>query len=447
MIENYSRQIKDALNKKRIKIGDRIRIEKSGQVYEGLLMPRIETGDPNSLVIKLDNGYNIGISFGKNVKIKKLRLKEKIKKPKAFKIKFDPSKPSISILATGGTVASRIDYRTGAVIPITEPEELLSAIPELGEIANISTRTIFSMFSEDMEPEHWVILAQKIADEIRDIQPDGIIVMHGTDTMHYTSAALAFMLQNLPIPIILVGSQRSSDRGSSDAAMNLICAAHFIAKSDFSGVAVCMHGSMDDEYCLIHQATRVKKMHTSRRDAFKSIDVLPYAKVHVDGQIEFLRNDYPKRDKTRELKLDAVFDKRVAIIKVRPGLSYKELEFYRSFRGLVIEGTGLGHAPVSAFDEYTKDHEKILKTLKKMSKDMIILMTSQCPYGRVNMNVYSTGRDLQKSGVIPCYMTTETAYVKLGWALGHTKDLNEAKELIKNNVAGEIVRSDPRGFL
>ncbi len=440
MLENYSPQIQNFLKKNKIEISDRIAV--GG--YEGILMPK-SAGDPDTLVLKLDNGYNIGIAF--SGKIKKLKSKGKKEKIRLKEYKPDPGKKTIAMIHTGGTIASRVDYRTGAVFPAFTAEDLFLSTPELAAIANFRTRVAFQMFSEDMEPMHWIILAEKISEEIS-FGCDGIIIVHGTDTMAYTAAALSYMLQNLSIPVLIVGAQRSSDRGSSDAAMNLICAASFIAKTDFAGVAVCMHGSIDDDYCFALPAANVKKMHTSRRDTFRSIDVLPYAKVHCSGEIEFLR-DYSRRS-DKQLVVKNKFDTRVAIVKSRPGFSYRELELFEKagYKGIIIEGTGLGHVPVTALDKYTQHHKNLLTTIARMTKKGIFVgMVSQCPYGRVNMNVYSTGRDLQKAGVVPLTMTTEAAYVKLGWALA-TAGKERIKEIMLTNIAGEIVeRIDPRAFL
>ena len=321
----YSKEILGELKKKGIKINDHVVVEKNEQKLTGILMPKSQ-GSPGSLIIKLENGYNTGIDFGKNTKIKKSREPE-TKKPKPIKTekyKPDPSKPTVSILSTGGTIASRIDYNTGGVTGLETAEEIISAIPELQNIANIKIRQVFQMMSEDMEPYHWMTLAKKIEDEISS-GIDGIIITHGTDTMHCTSAALSLMIQNSPIPILIVGSQRSSDRGSSDAAMNLLCAAQFIANSDFSGVAVCMHGSTDDNFCFVHQGTHVRKIHTSRRDTFRSMDVAPYAKVHANGTIEFLRSDYAKKDKKRKPHTVDRFDSRIALIKSHTCFNYKVL--------------------------------------------------------------------------------------------------------------------------
>ena len=445
----YSDEIESMLQKEKIKISDKIRIEKDDTAYEGLLMPK-SAGSEDTLIIKLDNGYNVGISMP--VKIKKLESGKPVKAPIVKKEqKPDKSKPLISILSTGGTVASKIDYKTGAAYPAFTPEELFSAVPELKEIANFNIHLVFQMYSGDMEPEHWVLLAKRIFEEMEEVSPDGIIITHGTDTMAYTAAALSFMLQNLPIPVILVGAQRSSDRGSSDTQLNLICAARFISESAFSGVAICMHGSIETDYCLIHPGLHVKKMHSARRDTFRSIDVLPYAEVRQDGEIKFLRQDYVRKDKSKKVHLVGRFDRRIGLVKIYPGIDYRIFDFFleNGYRGLLLEGTGLGNAPVNVLDEYTQHHKDLLDNIKKLvEKGVVVAMVTQTPYGKVNMNVYSYGRKLLDVGVIPLAMTSEAAYVKLGWVLGHTRDSEEAKQMLQKNYVGEFIeRINERAFL
>ncbi|KHO47716.1 MAG: glutamyl-tRNA(Gln) amidotransferase subunit D [archaeon GW2011_AR5] len=437
---DYSPAVKRLLSKEKVGIGDRVHIEKGKNSFEGIVMPN--TGQPDLLVVKLSNGYNIGLET-EDIKIKKLpELKKPL--PKKFRHEYDKSKKTILILHTGGTVASKIDYETGAVSASVEPEDLLASMPELAKIANIRTEMVFQMYSGDMEPEHWIELAKKVAQEHERF--DGIIITHGTDTIHYTTAALSFMLQNIPKPVIFVGSQRSSDRGSSDAAMNMICAAHFIVGGNFKGIALCMHANMNDDDCYIHSGLHVRKMHTSRRDSFRSIDVLPIARVSKTGNIEAL---YDFRTKG-EYKSLPVFNKKVAIVKIHPGFNYKLLEFFEKagYKGIVLEGTGLGHAPVDVLDKYTRHHALVLSAIKRLAKNSVVAMTSQCLYGKVNMNVYSYGRKLLEAGVVPVQMTPETAYVKLGWVLGHTKNAEAAKNLMQMNLIGEQVeRIDPRAFL
>ncbi len=452
MLENYSQELQKILKKEKISIGQKISIKSKDTEFEGFLMPK-SAGDPNVIVMKLANGYNIGLAFQSDTEIKKQQDKAVLEKKRieVKKYKPYPGKPTISLLHTGGTFASRVDYKTGAAYPAFTPEELFFAIPEAGKIANFNTRVVFQMFSEDMEPEHWVLLAKKITQEIEETKPDGIIVTHGTDTMIFTTAAISLMLQNLPIPVIFVGAQRSSDRSSSDAWMNLICAAQFIAKSDFSGVGLCMRGSINDDFCYILDGLHIKKMHSSRRDTFRSVDVLPYAKAFSDGTIEYIRNNYQRKDKTRKLNAVERFDRRVAIVKIYPGIDYRIFDFLHNsgFRGVILEGTGLGNAPVDVIDDYTKHHDDFLAAIKRVvDKGLVVCMTSQCAYGKVNLNVYSSGRRLLKAGVVPIASTTEAAYVKLGWALAHTKDQEEVKKIMLTNYSGEILdRIDPNAFL
>lgn len=439
MLQNYSPEIKNALKRIKADVGDRISVKKGGNIYEGIIMPRIELGDTSSIVIKLDNGYNIGIKYEKGIEINKLKEKTPRVSVKKEKIRFDPKKPSVSILATGGTIASKVDYRTGGVVPITTAEELVSAVPELKEIANIRTRIILSMFSENMQFEHYKIIAKEIAKEIKK-GVDGIVITHGTDTMQYTAAMLSFMLQDLPMPVVLVGSQRSSDRGSSDSASNLISAVNFAANGNAAGVFICMHENEDDKNCLIHAGVSVRKMHTSRRDAFRSINSLPVAKVDYETKkIKYLNENFMKRDKKRKLKLKNEIEKKVALIKITPNMDSDVIKFYmnKKYKGLILEGTGLGHAPVTELDKYTQGNRQLFEILKKACSKMIIGMASQCVYGRVNMNLYSTGRDLQTIGIIPCEMLPEVAFMKLAFLLGNYK-MKDAKELLNKNLAGEI---------
>ncbi len=437
--QNYSKKIQEKIKNLNLDVLDKISIKKGSRIYQGLLMDRYESGDPNCIVIKLDNGYNIGIEFDKNTKIEKLEDKKKIKVDTLdVSPKKDKKKKNISILATGGTIASKIDYRTGGVSSAFSAEEIISAVPEIKDIANIKGKLITQLFSEDINPSHYTKLANEIKKEI-DSGADGIVVTHGTDTLHYTACALSFIFQDLNIPIVLVGAQRSSDRGSSDAAINLIHATK-VASSNISEVCVVMHATPNDTYSFIHKATKVRKMHTSRRDAFKSINIPPLGKV--DKKIEFFNKDFKRRDKNRKLEFRPNLDQNVALIKIAPGIKPSIFKYVleEGYRGLILEGTGLGHLPINVSDEFTKINKEIYNFIKKLCENNIIVgMSSQCLYGRVNMNVYSTGRDLKKLGVISCEdMLPEVAYIKLMWALGQYRESKKVKEIMRKNLCGEI---------
>jgi glutamyl-tRNA(Gln) amidotransferase subunit D len=437
----YLKSIENFLKRKGIEIGDEIEVIKGGVKYQGILMPRIELGDPSNLVIKLSNGYNIGMKFDKNVKVKLLRKGKPIKfVPSEAKVEMDLTKPTVSILGCGGTIAARVEYKTGAVFPAFSPSDLLLSFPKLKEIANIKGRKLFDLFSEDMTPNHWQIIAKEVAKEIK-AGVDGVVLMHGTDTMHYTSAALSFMLQNLPVPVVLVGAQRSSDRGSSDNEMNLLSAVITAANSDIAEVTVCMHGSMSDDFCYVHQGTKVRKTHTSRRDTFQSINVLPFAKVwYLEKKIEYLRDDFRKKDKERKLKLDTKINPNVGLIYFHPGIKPEFIEALAKFYdGIVIAGTGLGHVSTNPFnDKYAKSLVPSLKSL--INSGIPVIIAPQTIFGRINLNVYTSGRILNEIGVIGngCDWLPEVALVKLMFVLGHTKDMKKVRELMLTNIAGEI---------
>lgn len=423
--------------------GDRIRITKRSEsgvvVYEGIVMPSVS----RTIVIKLDSGYNIGI-VPEHVEIELIGRSEKVKGREVERVREaargagegergeEARLPILAILSTGGTIASKVDYRTGAVSPQFSTEDILDAIPELGGMAEIRGKVVYSILSENMRAAYWKKLAREVYDEIKK-GAEGIIVTHGTDTMGYTAAALSFMVRT-PVPIVLVGSQRSSDRPSSDATMNAICAAK-VALSELAEVVVVMHGSTSDDFCSIHRGTKVRKMHTSARDAFRSINERPLGKVYYDAsdlqriRIEFC-SSYKKRGE-QELELKDSLEERCALIKFYPGADPGILDCFvqLGYKGIVLEGTGLGH--VSA--------EWIPHVARVIKQGIPVVMTSQCLYGTVCDRVYDTGRDLLHAGIIEGEdMLPETALVKLMWVLGQTSDMEDVRRLMHENVAGEI---------
>jgi len=422
--------------------GMRVRIKKESVTYEGIVMP---STTPN-LVIKLDNGYNIGIRT-EDAEIEVIgegQKKEESVQEGGIKVRERGDLPRLSILSTGGTIASRVDYRTGAVSPQFSTQDILDAIPELGEIGTIKGRVVYSILSENMRATYWKELATEVYNEIKN-GAYGVIITHGTDTMGYTASALSFMLRT-PVPVVLVGSQRSSDRPSSDAAMNAICAAK-VACSDLGEVVVVMHGTTSDDFCYIHRGTKVRKMHTSARDAFQSVNSAPIGKVYYNNnagdttglqiRVEFLSPHAHRGD--NDLELMAELETKCCLIKFYPGADPDIIDYFvaRGYKGIVLEGTGLGH--VSA--EWIPHVERVIRD------GIPVIMTSQCLYGTVCDRVYDTGRDLLRAGVIEGEdMLPETALVKLMWVLGQTEDMEEVKQLMQENIAGEISdRRVPKG--
>jgi len=406
------------------KPGTSVEIKTKEKTYEGILMERPALAKDKFVVIKLESGYNIGIKEDKIDSIKPTKKKHKVEEFKPARHRRDPKKPDISILATGGTIASRVDYLTGGVHSAFSAEELISAVPELEEIANLSGRQLFNKFSENIQPEDWIKIAKETAKEIKR-KAAGVVITHGTDTMHYTSAALAFMLKT-PVPVVITGAQRSSDRGSSDAAFNLINSARAAANGKFGEVCVVMHAEPSDSHCLIHPATKVRKMHSSRRDAFRSVNSKPLGKASEEG-VEF----FQKMSKGNKLELDTKLEEKVSLLKYHPGMNSKIIDnlIKENYKGIVLEGTGLGHTSEALFDSIEN----------AINSGVAVAMTSQTIFGTVNMNVYSTGRKLLDMGVIACGDTlSETAYVKLMFVLGHTKKQDKVREMMLTNYAREL---------
>jgi len=405
-----------------------VEVKTSKGTFSGVILPRSETADDSHLVLKISSGYNVGVSAENIQDIHERGHKEAHYKIPESEFPTDPGKPNVTLLGTGGTIASRLDYRTGAVIPAFTPGELYGAVPELADICNLKTEKLFGVFSENMAPTQYKRTAEVIGQEIaRGV--DGIVIGHGTDTMGHTAAILSFMVQKSPVPIVMVGSQRSSDRPSSDAALNLLSAVAVASKLDIAEVCVVMHGSTEDDFCLIHRGTKVRKCHTSRRDAFQTVNDYPIGVVK-GGEITTF-GGYNRAGLAGKVRVDAKLEPRVALIKVFPGMQSKAIDALRSagYKGIVLEGTGLGHTPESLFPG-------IQRAIKR---GVPVVMTSQCIWGRVDMKVYSTGRDLLQLGVIPGEdMLPEVAWVKLMFVLGRTKKPEEVSKLMRTNLAGEI---------
>ncbi|MGI0091803.1 MAG: Glu-tRNA(Gln) amidotransferase subunit GatD [Nitrososphaerales archaeon] len=420
------------------RLGQRVRLETSDGLFtSGLLIPRYEHADSKHIVLKLRSGYNIGVKVSKIQAISVLKdeptRSQAVEKPVVTRPAPEDSRKSLLLLSTGGTIASRIDYRTGAVHPALSAMDLYAAIPELDQIANIAPEVVFSVYSENMGPKQWEVLSERIVQRTKEKSPDGIVVMIGTDTLAYASAALSFSLIGHEIPVVLVGAQRSTDRPSSDGALNLKAAAAFAVDSHLAGVYVAMHATENDDFIAIHSGPRVRKNHTSRRNAFESIDV-PYVARVKGTEIVFSQTIEQRQGSKPEASfaLKTKFDENVALVKFHPGFDHKILEYLsneRKVKGIIIEGSGLGHvnsAAVTSIAEITK-------------KGIFVGITSQCIWGHVDLNVYDSGRDLISAGGVPLEnMIPETAFAKLSWALAN---FDNAGEIMLTNLVGE---STPR---
>src|SRR3989338_908662 len=418
-------------------IGDVVEVVTKKETVRGVLMPSAEK---DTVLIKLDTGYNMGFvkkEVQKIVVVQKATGKTGDENGKKA-LFLNPALPTITILHTGGTIASKVDYRTGGVVASFTPEDLIGLFPELGQIANIKSELIAKMWSDDLRFSHFTLIAKKIEQQIK-LGTKGIIIGMGTDNLAVAAAALSFIIEKTPIPIIFVGSQRSSDRGSADAGMNLICAAHFITHSDFAGVAICMHESENDDRCVILPATKTYKLHSSRRDAFCAVNSAPIARVdYATRTIEFQTQEYTQRNAEKPV-IKAEMEEKVGLLKVHVNMFPAQFEFFEKYKGLIIEGTGLGHTPGQVPNPECAIHKKMYPAIRKLvDSGCVVVMTTQCLYGGVNMNVYDKGRDLLELGVVSGEdMLANTALVKLAWLLGNYK-VADVKKLMGENLRGEI---------
>ncbi|MEM9453127.1 MAG: Glu-tRNA(Gln) amidotransferase subunit GatD [Myxococcota bacterium] len=404
--------------------------------FEGLVLPRSETADPDHLVLKLISGYNIGIRHDTILGMEQLGYRKAEYKIPEEPFPVDPGKPRVMLYGTGGTIASRLDYRTGAVIPAFSPGELYGSVPELADICNLETEKLFGVFSENMGAEEYLVLATRVGEAIAEGY-DGVVVGHGTDTMGHTAAALSFMVQDSPVPIVMVGSQRSSDRPSSDAARNLIAGTYTAALGPIAEVMVCMFGPTSDRYNLLHRGTRVRKMHSSYRSTFRTLGDIPLAMVQEDGTIELLHDDVRSRCSERQARVQVAFEDKVTLLYYYPNMQPDVIDalVQCGYKGIVIAGTGLGHV-----------NKKVYPALRRAQEAGVsVYMTLQTLWGFVQMHVYETGREILELGVVPlANMLPEVAYIKLGWALGvHPDDPQKVRELMTTSLAGEMTEGEP----
>ena len=402
-------------------VHDRVRIETGDLTYEGLILPKHNFSEDNIIIIKLDNGYNIGISTenAKMTLISKAEKKDTVTHTK----KENKELPDISILGTGGTIASFVDYKTGAVSPAITAEQLVNSVKALDEVANVSAEPLFSLASEDMKPEHWEGMANKVK-EMHDKNNHGIVIGHGTDTMSYSAAALSFQLPEISNPVVFTGAQRSPDRPSSDAHLNLVGAAK-VAMSDLGEISIAMHETTNDENVAIWRGNRARKAHSSKRDAFRTPN---------EGPLGIVKDKIEWKDKYRSTventAIQAGFDENIGMVWSHPGLKIEDWENIVSRKnGVVIAGTGLGHI-----------NSDLLGAIEKTSKDIPVAMSSQCLSGSTNLNVYRNGRKLLERGVIETYdMLPETALVKMMWLSKHHQD--NVRDMMGQNLVGEISNS------
>lgn len=437
--QGYKGTALEILKKFNVRVWGQAEVKTSRGMFSGIVLPRAENDDDRHIVLKIITGYNVGIDVASITDMKETGYKKANCKIPEKEFPYTEGLPKVKLIGTGGTIASRLDYRTGAVIPAFSPGELYGAVPELARICNLTTEKVFAVFSENMAPDNYRKLAIAIGKEIES-GVDGIVIGHGTDTLHHTAAALTFMVQNPPVPIVLVGSQRSSDRPSSDAALNLMHATTAAGHGDIAEVMVCMFGPTSDEYGFLHRGTRVRKMHSSYRSTFRTLGDIPLAKVTRKG-VEPIKKVYNHRRKDRNVNILPFFEEKVAIVYYYPNMQPDIIDALVSnnYKGIIIAGTGLGHVNKPLYPAIERAH----------AAGVHMYMTVQTLWGYAHMFVYDTGRDLMAKGIIPAAnMLPEVAYIKLGWALGQTTDHEEVKRMMLAPVNDEITAREPyNGYL
>ncbi|UCG26682.1 MAG: Glu-tRNA(Gln) amidotransferase subunit GatD [Bacteroidales bacterium] len=439
IFQGYRGKALEILKQYNVRVWSQAEIQTTRGKFTGTILPRSENDDDIHLVLKIPTGYNVGIDIFTITGMKETGYHKAVYKIPEKDFPYSEHLPNVKLFGTGGTIASRLDYRTGAVIPAFSPGELYGAVPELADVCNLTTEKLFAVFSENMGPDQYITLAKAIGKEIRN-GIDGIIIGHGTDTLHHTAAALSFMVQDSPVPIILVGSQRSSDRPSSDAALNLIHAAYAAGHGDIAETLVCMFGPTSDEYGFLHRGTRVRKMHSSYRSTFRTIGDTPVATVRRD-RITHIKEDYNHRRIDRKVKILPFFSEKVTMLfyypHMKPDILINMIEM--GYKGIIIVGTGLGHVNKELYPAIELAAEK----------NVSVFMTLQTIWGYVHMFVYDTGRDIMAKGVIPAAnMLPEVAFIKLGWALGQTEDPQELKKIMLTPINDEITMREPyNGYL
>ncbi len=439
IFQGYKGSALEVLKKFNVRVWGAASVNTSRGKFEGTVLPRSENDDESHIVLKIITGYNIGIDISTIIDMVETGYKKANYKIPEKEFPNTPGLPKVKLLGTGGTIASRLDYRTGAVIPAFSPGELYGAVPELADICNLDTEKLFAVFSENMGPEQYKKLAIAIGKEIENgIQ--GIVIGHGTDTLSHTAAALTFMVQNSPVPIILVGSQRSSDRPSSDAALNLMHACTAAGHGDIAEVLVCMFGPTSDEYGFLHRGTRVRKMHSSYRSTFRTLGDTPLASVTRQG-VKPIKEIYNHRRKDRNVIIKPFFEEKVTIVYYYPNMQPDIIDSLvdNGYKGIIIAGTGLGHINKPLYPAIKRAQEK----------GVHMFMAVQTMYGFCHMFVYDTGRDLMAAGIIPAAnMLPETAYIKLGWVLGQTNDHEEVKRMMLTPINDETTEREPyNGYL
>lgn len=326
---------------------------------------------------------------------------------------------NILLIATGGTIAS--SQSDNGLTPAVDINRLVSYVPKINHICNFDCISIMNVDSSNMSPQLMASIADSIADNYS--RYDGFVVTHGTDTMAYTAAGLSYMISNLTKPVILTGSQLPIEADNTDAINNLYDA-FLCACDDFKGIYIAFNGKLIS-------GTHAMKIRTIGFDAFISVNA-PYAALIENGVItrcSDTKSSARSSSDTLPLSVDTRLCSDIMVLKIFPGMGTDIMDYIKShYKGVIIESYGIGGIPNSGSDMIAKIHELI-------DAGITVVITTQCLYEGINLNIYEVGRTLAKQDIISGgNMTTEALVMKLMWALAHFDTLDKIKEYIESQT-------------
>ncbi|KAB1436073.1 asparaginase [Candidatus Galacturonibacter soehngenii] len=329
----------------------------------------------------------------------------------------------ILLIATGGTIAS--SESEAGLLPTIDAKQILEYIPDIESICHLTGISIMSIDSTNMNPKRMVRIAEAINDNYKDY--DGFVVTHGTDTMGYTAAALTYMLENVNKPVVLTGSQIAIEAMNTDAKKNLSDAIRFSCE-ELRGVFVAFDGKMIS-------GTHAVKMKTRSMDSFKSINFPAVAdimlgKITVNSALNY-GNHWEKLEdsNTNTFQIKTNLCENIFILKLFPGMKPSIFSFIKeNYKGVIIESFGIGGIP-------SEEYDIVLEVSKLIEAGIAVVITTQCLYEGIDLNIYAVGKRLAKQEVIyAADMTTEALSMKLMWALGNYQNLKDVKQFIETPI-------------
>ena len=424
-------------------IGKRVRMIAVGLAgstsHEGVVLPGAAQ---NHITVKLVNGYNVSYPIDMVKSIDEISDLES-SAVEVGNIEQNQELPKVTIIHTGGTIASKVDYATGAVIARFEPEELLSSVPEILEIANIDAVKLGNMWSDDIRPLHWNKMIEACQSAF-DSGSVGVVITHGTDTLHISAAALSFAFAGeggRPAGrIVFTGSQRSSDRASSDATENLLSAVYWAANGpevtgESDAAVTVMHAGSGDGVCAVSPGVSVRKMHSTRRNAFQMVNGERIGEIMISRN--GLSHTVSLQPQSRSITKPTMYDTNIRIAQFIAGphlhSDLLEAAVNANYSAILIHGTGLGHLPIENPNGDAPENTELAQFIE--SSPIPVIVGNQCINGPVDLNVYSKGRHQQEIGVLGHGSTSspEALLAKIHWALSNNKELS----ILNDNLCGE----------